>query len=194
MNLRSTRRITYSTPPSAADMEALGQIAAIDAGGSVAIEDGDQTAALFASLGTVTQLRATVATMSALQMYRYQAMRREIVAWVEGETGKTWAQAIDTPESFALIRLALKWPAAIASLTKLETREIGITEEDAATPWTEIELPDAWRTPGGYLGEAPIELIDALDAAALAVNPGLYGPAIAGPGDDLKKSGGISVE
>lgn len=193
MNLRSTRRITYSTPPSAADMEALNEIAAIDAGDADA-EGSARRAALVASLGTVTQLRATVATMAALQMYRFQSMRREIGGWVEAETGKTWAQAVDAPESFALVRIALKWPVAIASLTKLETREIGIMEEDAATPWAEIELPDAWRTPAGYLGEAPIELIDALDAAALAVNPGLYGPAFAGSGDELKKSGGISVE
>lgn len=193
MNLRSTRRITYSTPPSAADMEALNEIAAIDAGDADA-EGSARRAALVASLGTVTQLRATVATMAALQMYRFQSMRREIGGWVEAETGKTWAQAVEAPESFALVRIALKWPAAIASLTRLETREIGIMEEDAATPWAEIELPDAWRTPAGYLGEAPIELIDALDAAALAVNPGLYGPAFAGSGDELKKSGGISVE
>lgn len=189
MNLRSTRRITYSTPPSAADLETLGEIAALDADAS----DPERRAALAASLGKVTQLRATVGTMTALQMYRYQAMRREIAKWVEAETGQTWAQAIDTPESFALIRLALKWPAAIASLTKLETRTIGLTENDTAE-WTEIEIPDAWRTPGGYLSEAPVELIDALDAAALVVNPGLYGPPLAGNDADLKKSGGISVE
>lgn len=192
MNLRSTRRITYSTPPSAADLETLGEIAAIDADAGPSAADLERRVTLAASLGKVTQLRATVGTMAALQMYRYQAMRREIVGWVEAETGQTWAQAVDAPESFALIRLALKWPAAIASLTRLETREIGPLDADA--PWTEIELPDAWRTPGGYLGEAPVELIDALDAAALVVNPGLYGPPLAGSDADLKKSGGISVE
>lgn len=193
MNLRTTRRITYTTPPTTAQAQAMDEIAEIDSKPAPTDEDAARRADLVARLGTVTQLRATVGTMAALQMYRYQAHRRRVVEWVEAETGKTWGAAIDDPEGYALIRLALKWPTALASLIKLEIAES--SPLDAGAEWREIEAPEEWQTPAGYLGSAPVDLIDAIDAAALAVNPAIYGGAAAtGDAASVKKSGGISVE
>lgn len=192
MNLRTTRRITYTTPPTAAQAQAMDEIAAIDAADATP-ESAARRAELVEKAGTVTQLRATVGTMAALQMYRYQAHRRRVVEWIEAETGKTWSAAIDDPEGYALIRLALKWPTALASLVKLEIAES--SPLDAGAEWREIEAPEEWQTPAGYLGSAPVDLIDAIDAAALAVNPAIYGgPMATGDAASVKKSGGISVE
>ena len=192
MNLRTTRRITYTTPPTAAQAQAMEEIAAIDAADATP-ESAARRAELVEKAGTVTQLRATVGTMAALQMYRYQAHRRRVVEWIEAETGKTWSAAIDDPEGYALIRLALKWPTALASLVKLEIAES--SSLDAGAEWREIEAPEEWQTPAGYLGSAPVDLIDAIDAAALAVNPAIYGgPMATGDAASVKKSGGISVE
>lgn len=192
MNLRTTRRITYTTPPTAAQAQAMEEIAAIDAADATP-ESAARRAELVEKAGTVTQLRATVGTMAALQMYRYQAHRRRVVEWIEAETGKTWSAAIDDPEGYALIRLALKWPTALASLVKLEIAES--SPLDAGAEWREIEAPEEWQTPAGYLGSAPVDLIDAIDAAALAVNPAIYGgPMATGDAASVKKSGGISVE
>ncbi len=192
MNLRTTRRITYTTPPTAAQAQAMEEIAAIDAADATP-ESAARRAELVEKAGTVTQLRATVGTMAALQMYRYQAHRRRVVEWIEAETGKTWSAAIDDPEGYALIRLALKWPTALASLVKLEIAES--SPLDAGAEWREIEAPEEWQTPAGYLGSAPVDLIDAIDAAALAVNPAIYGgPMATEEAASVKKSGGISVE
>lgn len=192
MNLRTTRRITYTTPPTAAQAQAMEEIAAIDAADATP-ESAARRAELVEKAGTVTQLRATVGTMAALQMYRWQAHRRRVVEWIEAETGKTWSAAIDDPEGYALIRLALKWPTALASLVKLEIAES--SPLDAGAEWREIEAPEEWQTPAGYLGSAPVDLIDAIDAAALAVNPAIYGgPMATGDAASVKKSGGISVE
>jgi hypothetical protein len=192
MNLRTTRRITYTTPPTAAQAQAMEEIAAIDAADATP-ESAARRAELVEKAGTVTQLRATVGTMAALQMYRYRAHRRRVVEWIEAETGKTWSAAIDDPEGYALIRLALKWPTALASLVKLEIAES--SPLDAGAEWREIEAPEEWQTPAGYLGSAPVDLIDAIDAAALAVNPAIYGgPMATGDAASVKKSGGISVE
>lgn len=192
MNLRTTRRITYTTPPSAAQAAALEEIAAIDAADTTP-ESAARRAELVEKAGTVTQLRATVGTMAALQMYRYQAHRRRVVEWIEAETGKTWSAAIDDPEGYALILLALKWPTALASLIKLEIAES--SPLDPGAEWREIEAPEEWQTPAGYLGSAPVDLIDAIDAAARAVNPAIYGgPMATGDATSVKKSGGISVE
>lgn len=193
MNLRTTRRITYTTPPTTAQAQAMEEIAEIDSKPAPTDEDAARRADLVARLGTVTQLRATVGTMAALQMYRYQAHRRRVVEWVEAETGKTWGAAIDDPEGYALILLALKWPIALASLIKLEIAES--SPLDPGAEWREIEAPEEWQTPAGYLGSAPVDLIDAIDAAARAVNPAINGGAMAtGDAASVKKSGGISVE
>lgn len=192
MNLRTTRRITYTTPPTTAQAQAMEEIAAIDAADATP-ESAARRAELVEKAGTVTQLRATVGTMAALQMYRYQAHRRRVVEWIEAETGKTWSAAIDDPEGYALIRLAWKWQIALASLVKLEIAES--SPLDAGAEWREIEAPEEWQTPAGYLGSAPVDLIDAIDAAALAVNPAIYGgPMATGDAASVKKSGGISVE
>lgn len=194
MNLRTTRRITYTTAPSAADLAALEQIAAIDAKAKPTKAEKEERAALAAGLGAVTQLRATVGTMSALQAHRYQQARRIVYQWVEAETGQPFGEATDTPDGAGLLMLAIKWALGTAALIKLETREINPTADDGAAAWQEIERPEAWATPGGYLDNCPPELVAELDNAARAVNPGINGAPPAPGLDDPKKTGGISVD
>lgn len=193
--LRTTRRITYTTPPSAADLAALEEIAGIDSQEKPDKATKAARARLAESLQPAAQIRATVATMSALQANRYQQNRRIVFEWIEAETGQKFSDATDTPEGIALLRLGLKWAIATAAVVKLEQREIGRLESGAGPDWQEIERPAEWSTPAGYLGSVPPDLADELDAAALAVNPGIYGaPVPPGLGDDVKKRGGISVE
>lgn len=194
MNLRTTRRVTYTTAPSAADLAALEAIAVLDTKAKPTKADKEERAALAAGLANVTQLRATVGTMSALQAHRYQQARRIVYQWIEAETGQSFREATDKPDGAALLLLALKWALITAALVKLETREINPLADGAAVTWQEIERPAAWSTPAGFLDSCPPDLVMELDQAAQAVNPGTYGATPAPGLDDPKKTGGISVD
>ena len=188
MNLRTIRTVTYTAPPT------MAQRAAMEA--QPAAEETDakpKRRSQPADLGTITQLRATVATHSALARHRYFAYVRQIDDMIQAETGQTWEQARETQEGIDLYLMGLHWAVAISSLTKLEQREIKPTDaaDDSSTLWTEIDLPDAWKTPAGYLDAVAMEFASALAGAARDVNPGLLAPA--GESEDVKKTGGATV-
>lgn len=188
MNLRTIRTVTYTAPPTMAQRAAMEAPAGEEAAEGAKAKRRSQPA----DLGTITQLRATVATHSALARHRYFAYVRQIDDMIQAETGQTWEQARETQEGIDLYLMGLHWAMAISSLTKLEQREIKPTDaDDSSTPWTEIDLPDAWKTPAGYLDAVAMDFASALAGAARDVNPGLLAPA--GESEDVKKTGGATV-
>jgi hypothetical protein len=188
MNLRTIRTVTYTAPPT------LAQRAAMQPAGEEAAEGAKtKLRSQPADAGTITQLRATVATHSALARHRYFAYVRQIDDMIQAETGQSGEQARETQEGIDLYLMGLHWAMAISSLTKLVQREIKPTDaaDDSATPWTEIDLPAAWKTPAGYLDAVAMDFASALAGAARDVNPGLLAPA--DEGEDVKKTGGATV-
>jgi hypothetical protein len=182
MNLRTIRTITYTAPPTTA------QRAAMD---SSTEQPARKKRGEGEDLGTITQLRATVATHSALARHRYFFYLRQIDDMIQQISGQPWEQARETQEGIDLYLMGLQWAIAISSLTRLEQRQISPTDDGA--PWAEIDLPDAWKTPAGYLDAVAMDLASALTAAAREVNPGLLVGADEEAGQDVKKTGGVIV-
>ncbi len=150
MNLRTIRTVTYTAPPTMAQRAAMeAQPAGEEAAEGAKAKRRSQPA----DLGTITQLRATVATHSALARHRYFVYARQIDDMIQAVTGQPAEETRETQEGIDLYMMGLHWALAISSLTKLEQREIKPTDaaDDSATPWAEIDLPDAWKTPAGYL-------------------------------------------
>jgi len=181
MNLRTIRTVTYTAPPTAAQRAAMDS--STEQPARKKRDAGDD-------LGTITQLRATVATHSALARHRYFSYLRQIDDMIQQISGQPWEQARETQEGIDLYLMGLQWAIAISSLTRLEQRQISPTDDSA--PWAEIDLPDAWKTPAGYLDAVAMELAGAIAAAAREVNPGLLAGADEGE-PDVKKTGGVIV-
>lgn len=182
MNLRTTRTITWTEPPSRADMERLEEWKLT----------GGENAELAGQIAPARQVRATVATLNALQHARYQANLRTARGWIEQE-----APEADESTRLEYLDVCIKWAAVLASLVKLERRSISRTAaENAESDWGAIDTPEEWRTPAGWLENVPAELVAAVYVAVLDLNPGLFGWG--DESGDAKKnrktSGGVFVE
>lgn len=182
MNLRTSRTITWTEPPSRADAARLDEWRLLGSGEAGA----ERRAEIASELAPARQVRATVSTLNALQHARYQAHLRQARAWIEQE-----APGADETTRLEYLDVCIKWAAVLASLTVLEQRSVDRTAEESETGWQAINTPEEWRTPAGWLESVPAELVAAVYVAVLDINPGLFGW---GDEDEQKKSrGGISV-
>ncbi len=181
MRLRNTRSVLWTEYPTDEEAAAL---AAYEAAPE------DERPALAAAMAPAQQTRITVGAMSALQYARFDVARADARAWIEEETGEKEATARHTP----LIRFGLTWARMRGALVRMETRTASRTD-DSAGPWTEIDPPAAWETPAGYLGDLPIDLVEAIDDIVIGLNPTVFFGAIGAIQNDAdaKKNGGASA-
>lgn len=128
------------------------------------------------------ELRITITSLTALQMARYEAARRAMWNWIQEETGQPAQAMRDVTESdweFAYLRAGIQWSRAAAGISKIETRTPpaeGEASQEAGAIWQTAPLPPAWRTAAGYSNSVPAALADAIDAAIIETNPGLFFP------------------
>lgn len=187
LNLRSTRTVIYTPPPTRSERAALAEVADLDAKADRTPDEDARPQQLIAGL-IVEQWRFTFAAMSVTQHGRYDANRRQAQAWLKA----TYGDAEDDARNAAGID-AIRWAFVMAALVSVATRQANRVADDAgAAAWQPIDLPAAWLSPAGYMDEIPADLAEAMAEAAFEINPGLGG---AGPSmtDDAKKNGGISV-
>lgn len=191
MQLIKTRQIVYTTPPTPEEAAALEEIARIDATKKPTEADQAARQTLAATIAPASQYRFTIATCRAMDFARYSTARRQWIPFVEKATGAKYAEAIDTDEGLQTAILCAKWARMLAAVTAIEEREIDRLA-DADPAWQPAEMPPAWKDdPGAYMDDMPAELIDAIEAAAVALNPGLFAPEMSA---NAKKNGGISAK
>ena len=187
LNLRSTRAVTYTPPPTRRERAAMAEIADLQAQGERPPDEEARLQELIAGC-TVDEWRFTFAAMSVTQYGRYDANRRQAQAWL-----KATYTDLDSEEAGNAGIAAIRWAFTMAALVGLSTRQANRVADDAgAVAWAPLDIPDAWSTPAGYMDEVPADLAATLAEVAHEVNPGLFGAGL-DMSTDAKKNGGISV-
>ncbi len=161
MNLRTTRSVVWVDPPSRDDAERL-----LEWEGAPPARRGE----LETELAPARQVRATVTTLNALQHSRYLALLRQARSWIDQE-----APGADEMTKMEYLDVCIKWAAVLASVARLEQRYVQRTAVDNDHGWQEMELPQEWRSPAGWLENVPAELAAAVYAQVMEINPGLFG-------------------
>lgn len=192
MNLRNTRAVTVTDPPSVTEAQLVAEYEILSSGqeaGTIDAQAAERMTAIEREIAPAEQMRITLAALNTVQYGRYEANRRRIVTYIETATGEKWAKAIDNPAHGPLIDAIIMWARVSAALVCIQSRQIRRVGSEDATPWIDVEAdwpanPDAW------IEAIPHDLADALDRVVFALNPGLFLPA---GGTDAKKNGGISV-
>lgn len=185
--LRSTRSFVYTLPLGEADARAVEEIEEIDdLGPAATAADLARRVELAAGLGPVNEVRFTLGTITAYQLGRYDAYRRQLGDWLTEKLGQD--ADTETAEGSQLFTQGLRWARARAALLKVEQRTIDYQGPDAVT-WAEVEIPAGWDTPDGFLGEVPAGVVAKLARTANAVNPNLF---TVPTNEEAKKKGGIS--
>lgn len=187
LNLRTTRSVTYTPPPTRSERAAMAEIAVLQAMPERTAEQEQRRQELTAG-AVVDQWRFTFSTMSVAQYGRYDANRRQAREWLK----ETYADP-DSEDAHAAGIAALRWAFTMAALVGLSTRQANRVADDAgAVAWTPLDIPATWLTPAGYMEEVPNDLAEILAETTYEANPGLFGAGI-DQSDDAKKNGGISV-
>ena len=197
MNLRATRTVTWTVPAGRSAVLAAQEITVLDAISAPTPEQTNRRVDLAAGLPLLEELRITVSTCSALDDARYRANVQQANDWIAERAGRTVREILDDTTGAArvdrmTIDAGLAWSLILASARRVETRQRPMLENATADdpPWTEIDLPAEWQTPGGFLDAVPADLSDALQVAAHECNPGLWLTRLDA---NSKNYGGVSV-
>lgn len=182
MPMRATRSVIYTEQPSAADDRLLA---------AYGLETDEQRRAEIASqIRRLEQWRITVGALSALQFARFQQARATIPAWIEAQTGRKFAQAIDEPAGMQLWAIAIQWAHLIGGFLTLERRTISQMADDDDPAWESIPMPDAWMALETAAAAIPVDLLAIIDSQIDRCNPDLF---YTSAGEEGKKKGRITV-
>ncbi len=149
----------------------------------------DERLAALGDCLVVEQTRFEVCTLNTMQFSRFQAARRDMFEWMEGETGLPYDKMRDHPRLDELFDVGLRWARLTAAVGLVERRTVRRMGADStAGPWEPADFAGLDDIPQ-FLETVPAALSEALDELAIELNPGLFRKAA--EGEDAKKNGGI---
>jgi len=181
---RRTASVTLIEPPTPKEREVMARCEVLATQRGTEAERAQLAAAL-----ETTETRWMLAALNTLQYGRYEANRRAVIAWIEAQLGKPWAEAAKDPAAGDLIDAGLRWARIAATVQMVEERTVSRVT-DAAGEWGPVAVTGL-ESIEAFLDAYSGDLAGALDEVVYDLNPGLFGARL--DSADAKKNGGINA-
>ena len=194
IDLITTEKVTYTTPPDAAALGALRRLEALWAIEEPSEEQMAEMDQLEEHLPTVREVRLMLRSATALDAAKYEGRRARMVEWFETETGRPVAEVLEeengvTRNALAQIfEQAQSWAVVMTVLVQIEQRTRPL--HDDGVEWNEAEIPAEWKdSPEAFLAWCPDDLLVAALDTAKRLSPGVWGI----PDPLARRYGGVNV-